>query len=468
METLCLLISIFFAYLTDKNGSNTIALNDDAIARREMYNIPIDSLDYAVSSIYIDSLRQLGADILYTSRWLNGVTFRATDSVVSVISKQAFIRSVQKTKVETSQPQYKRQKLPQMNYDDETYTESFLQLSQIGVDKMHEAGYTGRDIRIAVVDNGFLNVDKNPAFDDIRHNIIDTFNLAPNMGGVYEDGDHGAYCLSLMAGNVEGLFIGAAPASNYYLIRSEDDYSESMWEVDNQTRAFEIADSVGADIITSSLGYAQFDDASTDFTYADMNGRVARNSIAATIAARKGILVFIAAGNEGNNDWHYICSPADADSIITVGAVTKDGIHAYFSSYGPSSDGRIKPEVAALGSRVSLIEVNGANIGYGSGTSFATPLIAGMAACLWEALPELNNMQIIKRITDYASQHDNPDNQLGYGIANGWNSLNEEILSVNLQAQNIDQGAQKLFTHGTIFIYREGIKYTILGIKVGD
>ncbi len=202
--------------------------------------------------------------------------------------------------------------------------------------------------------------------------------------------------------------------------------------------AFEYADSVGADIVTVSLGYYYFDDYHTDYTYAMHDGKTLRNSIAATIAARKGIMMCVSAGNEGDKTWHYISSPSDADSILTVGAVLSNGMHSAFSSYGPTCDKRIKPEVCAMGTAVPLIRPTGV-LSNANGTSFSCPIMAGMVACLWSALPELTNMELRERILRFASQANKPDNTLGYGIPDVWDSyLGYETKDAMILAEAID------------------------------
>lgn len=464
MKALLLILNIFFAYFTDKAGSTTIALSEQAIERRNAQNIAIDSLDYAVSPLYIDSLQKLGAEILYTSRWINGVTMRMSEETAEEVRKLGFVDSLEVTKNEHPvSASLVRKKMPQIHNG---YNRSDLQNNMIGVDKMHQAGFEGQGKTIAVIDDGFCNVNTNTAFAESRSHIRDTFNLVPSMGGIYTSGSHGAMCLSLIAAKQANEFIGVAPQADFYLIRSEDTASETMLEVDNQVRGFEIADSVGADIITSSLGYKWFDDGlNNDITYEKHDGKTARNSIAATIAARKGMIVCISAGNDGMraNDYH-ITSPADADSILAVGAVQEKMDYAYFSSQGPTADERIKPDICAMGQGICVINTDG-TCHIGDGTSFATPLIAGMAAALWQALPQLNNMEIIERIKEFASQHANPDNYLGYGVANFWNSYNgtKDAIEKN---ETTERTIRKVLQNGQFIIIKDNQVFDILGRRL--
>jgi subtilisin family serine protease len=284
---------------------------------------------------------------------------------------------------------------------------------------MHELGFRGQGIVIAVIDAGFENVNTNPVFDSLRNEgrLLGTRDYVQGNTSVNEDYLHGANCLSLIAGNTPGQLIGTAPKAGYWLIRSEDAATEKIIEENNWVVAAEFADSVGADITTTSLGYTTFDNPSQNHVYADLNGRTAVASIAATMAARKGIFVLNAAGNEGGGAWNYIGVPADADSICAVGAVNGSGVHANFSSVGPTSDGRIKPDLSSMGQGSYVCNANGF-FSSGNGTSYATPILAGAVACLWQAHPNRTNMAILHALKVTASQATNPDNIYGWGIPN--------------------------------------------------
>ncbi len=431
MKKILLLIlgSLFFAPIkantywvqfTDKKGTigtleNPTTLSERALARREAQGIAIDSLDLPVSAIYRDSVLKTGAKFVHQSRWHNGITIESDESIAKVISTYSFVRLIEKTQTSSTIPHKPRKTMTQLTNSDVLYSDVFTEM--LNLDSLHSRGFKGAGKHIAVVDNGFINVNNLIAF--AQTNIIGTYDFVIPGNDVYQQGTHGTYVLSTMAAQLPHMYQGAATEAAYYLLRSEDDNSESIREVDAQVAAFEYADSVGADIITSSLGYSYFDDISTDYTYANLNGKTYRNSIAATIAARKGILVCVSAGNEGDKEWHYITTPSDADSILTVGAVQDDLQHASFSSYGPSADNRIKPDVATMGRNVPLIEIDDC-IRTANGTSFSCPIMAGAAACLWETLPQLTAMQIRDRIIKFASQAEKPDNTLGYGIPNLW------------------------------------------------
>ena len=414
----------YFVYFHDKSGTCDIScpetfLSQRAIERRTRQNIPLDSTDLPVSPLYLDSLRQLGAQILHCSKWINGATIE-TDSVTSRIIRQLdFVDSVQITKSATdSVSNAPRMKMP-LRVPNLEYGYARRQIEMLNLHKLHTAGFCGKNMLVAVVDNGFLNADHIDALAQIRPNIVDTFSFVKGYGTIYQDGSHGTYVLSIIGASLFKQFQGAATETSFALIRSEDNETETMLEVDNQVAAFERADSIGADIINSSLGYYIFDDTTSNFTYADLDGRTARNSIAATMAARKGMVVCIAAGNEGSSAWHFIDTPADADSILCVGSVDSLRLHSYFSSYGPASDGRIKPDICTMGEYSYVISSSG-QTSRGSGTSFASPLAAGMVACLWSALPQLTNMEIIELIKQHSSNASFPDCSIGYGIPDAW------------------------------------------------
>jgi subtilisin family serine protease len=284
-------------------------------------------------------------------------------------------------------------------------------------DYLHEMGFMGEGMVIAVLDAGFENVNNISAFDSLRMNnrILGTWDFVDGKEDVYTVGGHGRNVLSIIAGNLPGTFMGSAPRASYYLFRTEEGASEYKIEEANWIAAAERADSLGADMITSSLGYSDFNDTSTSYTYADMDGNTTICTRGADFAARKGMLMVNSAGNEGTSSWHYLTAPSDADSVMTIGAVTPDGEVSSFSSRGPSADGRIKPNISGQGQATAFIDVSG-NVATGSGTSYSTPLLAGLTACLWQSSKEKSNMEIIQIIQQTASAADNPNDSIGYGI----------------------------------------------------
>jgi hypothetical protein len=282
---------------------------------------------------------------------------------------------------------------------------------------LHNIGLRGQNMVIGMLDAGYYQYTTLKAFDSVNKNgqVLGTYDFVNRETSVIEDNAHGMYCFSIIAANIPGQFVGSAPKANFYLYRSEDAASEYPIEEHNWVCAAERVDSVGGDIISSSLGYTTFDNPAFNHTYADMNGNTTMAAIGADLAAKKGILVFNAAGNDGASTWKFIGTPADADSIVAVGAVTTTGAVANFSSFGPSSDGQIKPDVASVGVATVLQATNN-TISTGNGTSYACPNMAGLATCLWQGFREFNNMKIISVLRQAGSTAAAPDNRIGYGI----------------------------------------------------
>lgn len=410
-------------------------LSQRAIDRRIKQSILINQQDLPVNPSYIDSILNTGAPVINTSKWFNAITIQTDDiEVLNAARSLPFVREVKAVKnlktakkEELAQPTEKfgwlafseKAACPDANQQALNYGLSFNQINMIVGDYLHDKGYKGEGMVIAVLDAGFYNVDTLPAFDSLWANnqILGTRDFVTGDATVFEDHPHGMNVLSIMGGYLEGQLIGTAPKASYWLLRSEDAAAEYITEEDNWVAAAEFADSVGADIINSSLGYTTFNDPSQNHTYTDMDGNTTIVTIGADYAASKGILVVNSAGNSGSSPWNYIGAPADGDSVLAVGAVDDNTAYASFSSKGPSYDGRVKPNVAAQG-KATIVASTAGGIQSGSGTSFSSPVMAGMAACLWQAHPSHNNMQIFNAIQQSAHQYSDPDTLLGYGIPN--------------------------------------------------
>lgn len=425
-------VNKYFIRFTDKNNSSFSVSNPSeflslrAIERRVKANIPIDESDIPVNSFYIDNIRTLGAAVFTTSKWFNGATIECDTNVLNAIRALPFVSSASKVfrigppriqKNSESGVPLNGQSMLKSTGTNEGFGNSFNQINLMNGDFLHEIGYKGEGVQIAVIDNGFFSVNQLAAFEKIRNEnrILATYDFVSNETSVYEDGTHGMSVLSTIAGYVPGQLIGTAPLASFFLLRSEDDGSENIIEEYNWNAAAEYADSAGADIITSSLGYTEFDDASTNHVYADMDGDHCPSSIAADFAAAKGMLVLTSAGNSGSGAWHYIGAPSDGDSVISVGAVDSIGRRASFTSYGPASDGDVKPNVVAKGVKSTLANSFG-GISTGNGTSFACPILAGAAACLWQRFPLKTNMEVKDAIERSASLYLTPNDSFGYGI----------------------------------------------------
>ena len=467
MTELLIILFAFFVQFTDKNGSEHIALSEQAIAKRMERSIAIDSLDYAVSPLYIDSLQSIGCHIYHTSRWMNGATIETDSNTIRKIAAWRFVDSIYLTRGNTVNiPSISLRKRQIENEYEETSWLSDGQIEQLNLHMLHNAGFFGQGKTIGVIDGGFQNVTSLSAFDAVREQILGIYDTTDDKDSITgPTGSHGTKCFSTIAA-ITPEYQGAATSANYYLIRSEEYYTESPKEMDNWVTAIELADSLGVDIVSSSLGYAMFDDSRLTLSYDDMDGQSTRCTRAANIAAQKGMLVIVAAGNEGDNSWHYISAPSDAADIITVGAVDQyDGI-AKFSSWGPTADGRTKPEVCARGYQTAVINTMNSSVVYGNGTSFACPIIAGLAACLWSALPNANNMEIREIIIQSADRYSQPHDQYGYGIPDAWKAYGQPTdLFQNMTSETYK--AKKILINGNIWFIYNGKQYNVIGQKKG-
>lgn len=430
--------------ISDKsNNSFTLSnpldfLSPASINRRMAQGISLDSADLPVSPAYVSGIANTGAQILNTSKWLNTVSIYTNNpSVITAVQSLPYVVSVTNVgrSYNPSQPgKEKNESISPLKYGNNlhvtslNYGPSERQIKMMNGDALHDLGYKGNNMLIAVIDAGFYFADSMIVFDSVRANnrIKGIWDFVDGESNVYNDGNHGSYVWSTMAAYWEGNIIGTAPEASYLLLRSEDVGSEYIIEEYNWASAAEYADSAGADIINSSLGYTEFNDSTQNHTHADQNGWTTPVSIAASIASQKGMIVCNSAGNEGNSPWQKIMCPADAVNILSVAAVDSAGLYVSFSSRGHSADGRIKPDVAAMGLQTIVASPWAPVVHGGNGTSFASPLMAGMAACLWQAYPSKSNTEIMQAIRSSASQFNNPDSLLGYGIPNfliAFNSL---------------------------------------------
>ncbi len=411
------------------------ALSTLSIEKKIKRNIPIDEKDYPVSQQYISELENKGYKIIARSRWFNAVSIEIKDGtqieslkrldcvkeiipVKKYYKEKGFDKNIDFSKFGTIEPlvNTKCNDGLRNSFD---YGPSLNQIEMLSGTYLHAQGFTGHGIIIAVLDAGFKDVDILNAFDSLRNDnrILGTRDFVVGNDSVYEDNGHGTMVLSCMAAILPGQLVGTAPHASYWLLRTEDADAEYIQEEDFWVMGAEFADSVGADIINSSLGYTTFDNPIDNHTYADLNGNTTIITKGADIAASKGILVINSAGNSGSSSWLYIGAPADGDSVLAVGAVDANGQRATFSSVGPSADGRIKPNVMAQGQWTVVASLSG-GVQIGNGTSFSAPVLTGLAACLWQTKPNANNMEIFKSIEKSAHQYNNPDSLMGYGIPN--------------------------------------------------
>ena len=392
-------------------------LSQRAIDRRNRYNIDIVENDLPVSQVYIDSLQALGCEVVLKSKWLNAVTIASTDTAfLDTIEHLGFVEHIDRFANQLKETSVSISGIKQIEdfYD---YGNGYDQIHIHNGEILHNNGYRGEGMLIGILDAGFMNVDQIDGFSHLftDNRVIATRNIVSGTDHVYGYHTHGTMVLSTIASYLPGEFIGTAPMASFVFIRTEDASTEYIIEEDYWISGIEYADSLGVDVVNSSLGYTTFNDPRQNHTYADLNGKTARASIAATIAATKGIAVVNSAGNEGSTSWKYIGVPADADSILTVGAINSSGDIASFSSKGATSDGRLKPNVVAVGSNATLLDAGG-YVTSNSGTSFSSPITAGLVACLWQAKQSLNNIELFDIIQESSSRYLNPDTAYGYGI----------------------------------------------------
>ena len=374
-------------------------LSPKSLERRAKFKIKLDKHDLPVTPAYVDGLRRAGMSVLNMSKWNNTVLVETTDSAAAVgLTSLPYVSAVRLLWAgKPAAPQAAktdRHAIVTNRRDtlDNYYGRAATQVEMLGVDKLHAAGFRGAGMTIAVVDGGFYNAD---CLDGLRGcKILGTRNFVHPGRSVYEEQSHGMQVLSCIGSRWDNAIVGTAPDASFYLLVSEDGGSESLVEEDNP------ADS---------------------YRYRDLDGRTAAISRAASLAAGRGMVVVNSAGNSGDEPWKKISVPADATDILTVGAVDADRTNTNFSSLGPAADGRVKPDVAAMGGRSAVLLVDG-TAGAASGTSFSAPILCGAVACLWQACPGLSPVKLMDAVRRSGDRADYPDNVYGYGIPNVWNA----------------------------------------------
>ena len=401
-------------------------LSKKSIERRKRQGLEIDSTDLPVCKKYVDAIRKKGVHVLVTGKWDNFVTVSCNDSMlIAEIAGLPFVRSTERVWRGVAKRASERDSLINKPLrTDSLYGPAITQIKMSHADRLHEAGFKGQGMTIAVIDAGFHNVDKIEAMKNI--NILGTRDFVNPEADIYAESSHGMSVLSCMAMNQPNVMIGTAPEASYWLLRSEDEYSENLVEQDYWAAAIEFADSVGVDLVNTSLGYYSFDDPTKNYRYRDLNGHYALMSREAAKAADKGIVVVCSAGNSGSGSWKKITPPGDAENVITVGAVNKYGVLAPFSSVGNTADGRVKPDVVAVGLGSDVMGTDG-NLRHANGTSFSSPIMCGMVACLWQACPELTAKEIIELVRRSDDRAVFPDNIYGYGIPDLWKAYQSTV-----------------------------------------
>ena len=408
-------------------------LSARSVQRRQKQGIKVTVRDLPVNIANLAAVRGTGASVIYSSRWLNAALVQANATQLAAIRALPSFKDFGFKKDASGNPftisNYRlnaeaeaRDKFATEATEALNYGISNSQIQMIGADKMHEKGFDGKGILIGVFDGGFRNSNINPAMQPIftENRIIGTFDFVKNLKNnpdIYTQDAHGANCFSIMAGFRDGALIGPGYKASFLLCRTEEVNNEMPIEEANWLFAAEYADSSGVDIISASLGYTTFDDPRFDYTYANMNGKTALVTAAADWAAAVGMVVVTAAGNDGASAWKYICAPADADSVLAIGAVNSMEVTSNFSSFGPSVDGRVKPDVTAMGQATVFSNAIGTTTS-GNGTSYSTPLIAGLVAGFWQSQPHLSAMQVMDCIRKSGHIFNMPNDRQGYGIPN--------------------------------------------------
>jgi serine protease AprX len=419
-------VNRYLVFFKDKNGipytvnEPTKFLSLQSIERRVEQGISISPEDLPVNENYVQGVRGVGANTFFTTKWFNGVLVQCDASLIPAIQNLQYV-----DRVEFVAPNERltgsRRRTELKTKDLKTASSTQVQLHMIGLDEMHATGNRGENIVIAIFDGGFQGVNSGAPFQHIfnenRVNLEVSTDFVTNSDNVFQFDEHGTEVFSVVAAYQDGFFTGGSYEANYQLYVTEDVVGEYRVEEYNWLFAAERADSAGVDVVNSSLGYYDFDQSSMNYPKSAMDGKTTVVSKAAQMLADRGVIVVCSAGNEGGLSWQLITAPADAEDVLAVANVNSAGVRAGSSSIGPASDGRIKPDVAALGVNTSVIKPNGA-LGTASGTSLAAPLITSLAAGVWQRYPELTNVEVIDAIRKSASQASNPDNLIGYGIPN--------------------------------------------------
>jgi subtilisin family serine protease len=399
-------------------------LSERAINRRQRLRIPINAQDFPPNPSYLDIMQLRGAKVHHTSRWLNAATVYGDSTILGSIAELSFVDTVwyagpfrPKAEAKTAAPK-KMDKLKSKALEGQHYGYGSKQIKAINGDSLHQTGYRGHGVLVAVMDGGFTGVDRSPFFDSLRadNRLLPSMDMVDKDNMVWESSSHGTKVLSTMAANQPGVLVGTAPDATYICIKTEDTRGEHRIEECHWVAGLEYADSLGADVVNSSLGYTTFDEASMNYLTTDLTGHTSVASQAADIAAAKGLLVVTSAGNEGSSPWRRIGIPADAAGALSIGATALNGDLAGFSSVGPTADRRIKPDIVAPGAWVTMADAYQYQVTIGSGTSFASPIVAGMVACLREAHPAASVEEIFDAIRQSGNEADLPNVAVGFGM----------------------------------------------------
>ncbi|MEC3907715.1 S8 family serine peptidase [Tamlana sp. 2201CG12-4] len=454
-----------WVYLLDKKDvtasiANPISiLSQKAINRKALHNIPIDERDVPVDEDYIAQLKSsTGITVKAKSKWFNAVHVRGSIVNIQALDDLSFVSHIEFADKDLNTSKTSKEKLNskfESVFTDFNYGNAFNQIDMLNGHILHQENYTGAGMTVAVLDAGFPNVNIMSAFERLRstNNLLGSYDFVNREEDVYTNNtsNHGTLVLSTMAGFIQDQFVGTAPDAGYFLFITEDATSETPVEESYWVEAAERADSLGVDVINTSLGYTTYDNPNYSYSPSDMNGNTAYITKGANIAFEKGMLLVTSAGNSGNDSWQIVGAPADASGVLSIGAVNANGAYAFFSSKGSAAQPNQKPDVVAQGLASYVITENNTTA-TSNGTSFSSPIMAGAVTCLWQALPDKNNEEIMQLVREYASQYENPDNFLGYGIPDF-----EKALNAGLGFGNVPEDTEELIvfpspTTGKLYI----------------
>ena len=461
LSLFCIVIGLFVSlhaqtpncyriYLSDKNN-NPYSINNPsefltqrAIDKRSRFNIPVTEQDLPVNPQYKQQIMALDMQmqVLAVSKWMNTIAIYSTDaSIVQQINDLSFVDSVKaigstqlKNNTAVSVPENPApmmQNIPLSTKDDINYGDGYNQIAIHNGHLLHAEGFHGEGMLIAVIDGGFKELEQNSFYNKMvnQGRFVGKYSLRPNfVDETYINGSrHGMRVASVMAADENGTFVGTAPKASYVFIQSECSETEQPFEEDLWVNAVEIADSLGVDVINSSLGYTTFDNfPQGSYTYEDCDGQTSIASRCASLLGEKGIIECNSAGNNGEYSWYYISIPADAFNILTVGSCNIDSVGSHFSSRGPSYDGRVKPDVTSMGESTRVYYYADYTLPE-EGTSFASPIIAGLSACLWQALPQYSASEIMQIIRENSHCYNFPNSTLGYGIPDFYHAYTSQV-----------------------------------------
>ncbi len=439
----------FRVYLKDKGETGFSVskpekfLTSKAIERKKQQQVKIDETDFPISPDYFNLIISAGGKPVSHSKWFKTITVQLKDSAqIKDIVKLSFVDSAKYVwrGIERNFHNSVRPRLGLPDCLEENGSENYFGLTdeQFALHNAREmslSGFTGKGINVAVIDAGFTNADVIPQFG--RINIIGFKSFVPE-GDIFASSDHGTKVFSTMAVNLPKIMMGSAPSTMYHLLRSEDSSSEFPVEEDYWVRAIEYADSIGTDLVNTSLGYTAFDDKSLNYKHEDLDGKTSFMSQAADKAYEKGMILVISAGNEGNKPWQKVSAPADAKNALTVGAVGTDSVIASFSSKGFTADNRVKPDIVSVGRGTVTIGYNGL-VDYTNGTSLSSPFVAGLVASLWSIDPEMNRSDVLEIIKRSSDRYAKPDSVYGYGIPDFGKAMREVLGKLNVNEKSVTE-----------------------------